>query len=363
MRKVLTLIVIASLMLTAACSNPVGGNSDEETKTGETNESGLQDVSDENTAAAEASQQDTENQPSGDNGTSGEKVPGITVTLFYQDGEGYIVPVTRSLAKQEGIARASILALVDSSTIREELVHYGLYPIFPEGTEVRGINIKDGIATIDFNEKVLDYAHAADERNIVAATVYTLTGFETINGVRIIVNGESKGELKFGSDTAGILNRSNVLVNGKAANLAGGTEKVDIYLFRKANSEYTYLVPVSMEETAETDRDIPSRIIQLLSGGEYGGGLSTEVPAGVSLLESSMKDGTLTLDLSAELENYGGGAREDGILKQLLHSMKQVRGVSRVQILVDGERANLPEGTDASRPLPVPAEINRVIEE
>lgn len=286
----------------------------------------------------------------------------IHITVYYQDGDGYIVPVTRGVPKQEGIARAAINGLIDSPIIREELEYYGLYPVLPQGTEVLGINIKDGIATIDFNEALLNYEREIDERNIIASVVYTLTEFNTVDGVKVWINGYADRELKFGTSLSGVLNRQNVLINSKKVKAGGEKRKVDVYLFKAANDTFTYILPVSVELSGVNESEIPGTIADLLNE-DYGDRLYTEVPSEASLIGSSINGSTITLNFNEGIKMYGGGsARENGLLKQILFSMKQIEGIKRVKLLINGETAILPEGTDLSSPVAIPQRINDVID-
>ena len=287
----------------------------------------------------------------------------ISVTVYYQDVDGYIVPVTRSVPKQEGVAKAAVNGLIDSTISREELEYYGLYPMLPQGTEILGINIKEGIATVDLSTKVLNYQREIDERNIVASVVYTLTEFSTVDGVRIWINGYADEELKFGTSLKGILNRQNVLINAKKVNAGEGVQKTDIYLFKAANEKYYYLIPVSMQTSGLDEDELPTAIIEMLKG-IHGEKLQSEIPPETQLRGSRVDETLLTLNFDDGITNYGGGtAREDGIIKQILFSMKQIKGIKRVKILINGETASLPEGSDVSEPLLIPGRINNVMDE
>lgn len=143
---------------------------------------------------------------------------GITVTLYYQNADAMIMPVSREIPRQEGIARAAVSGLIDSPLCREELDYYKLYPVLPAGTEILGLTIRDGIATIDFNDNILNYNSIRDEINIFSSIVYTLTEFDTIDNVIIWVNGYQDIDLKFDSDISGHLNRENIMINGDKLN-------------------------------------------------------------------------------------------------------------------------------------------------
>jgi len=287
----------------------------------------------------------------------------LAITLYYQDKDGYLIPVTRRVEKQEGIAKAALNALVDNALNREEIEYFGLYPVLPEGTKILGMTIKEGTARVDFNNKLLDYSSETDERNIITSIVYTLTEFSTINDVKILINGYELGTLKYGTDASGTLGRQNVMINNGEVNVEEGDGKLDVYLFKPLNDEYVYILPVSFKTEILAEDEKPERIIELLREGTKDDKLFTEIPGETELIKSDIKDNLLILDFDSGITAYGGGtSREDGILKQILYSMKQVDGIKRVRIMIEGGTKSLPEGTDISKPMLIPKEINDVVD-
>jgi len=287
----------------------------------------------------------------------------IALTLYYQDKEGQLIPVTRRVAKQEGIARVAIAGLIDSAINREEIKYYGLYPVLPAGTEILGITIRNGTAVIDFSKELLNYNDEITERNIITSIVYTLTEFKTVDNVKILVNGYLINKLKFGTDVSGILSRETVLINSGRFRPEEGLGKVDIYLFKTVKDTMVYILPLSVEISRVKSKDVPSRIFESLCKESNIEGLFNQLPSETRLLSSSIKGTTLTLDFDEGLVSYGGGtAREQGIIEQILYSAKQIKGVEKVKILINGKTRELPEGYDISKAVPMPSVINDVID-
>ncbi len=288
--------------------------------------------------------------------------PRRPVTVYYQDKDGCVVPMTRWIQSQLGIARAAISLAIDNPLTREETVYYGVYPILPEHTEILGIDIKDGIATIDFNKYLLNYGTAYSERNIVASIVYTLTEFDTIQKVRIMINGYPQGILKYGTDLAEPLGRDNVMINADPGRLAAGKEKFDVYYMKAANAGFTYPVPVSVADSEGSIGVMPESLVKQLLTVDPEGALYSEMPEGASLISSYVQGDVITLDFSREFLNYGGNAREESILKQLAYTLRQCDSIRKINILVEGRKAELPEGTNISAGLAIPVTINDVMD-
>jgi len=294
----------------------------------------------------------------------GDKTEEMLIEVYYQDNQGFLIPVTRRIPKQLSIAKASIKALIDTPINREEIAYFGLYPTLPQGTEFT-INIKEGIAVIDFNNKVLEYKNEIAEYNFAASVIYTLTQFETINEVRILINGYMQQSLKYGTDISRALSRKNILVNSvenkKGVNLANGMQKIDIYLFKTINNNVCIL-PVSVECLNLNEDNLQGEIIKYLSENPQNQELFSEVPNNLKLIGSSIKGGLLTLNFDIEVDDYGGTQREYGMIEQILHSMKQISGVDKVRFLIDGEVKNLMEGTDISKSIQIPFSINDIVD-
>jgi len=288
--------------------------------------------------------------------------PRRPVTVYYQDDDGCIIPMTRWIQPQLGIARAAVSLAIDSPVAREETAYYGVYPILPEGTEILGIDIKNGVAVIDFNRNLLNYGTAYSERNIVAAVVYTLTEFDTIEKVKILINGYTPGLLKYGTDLSEPIGREDLMINANLSKLPAGKEKLDIYYLKKANDSFTYPVPVSVTIEGRQTDSLPGMLITKMLAYKPEGGIYSEVPEGAYLNASYVRNGVLTLDFNGKFLSYQGTAREEAILKQLAYTLRQCGGITKVNIMIDGRSVDLPGGTNVSAGLAIPVTINDVMD-
>lgn len=284
----------------------------------------------------------------------------ITITAYYRDSDDMIVPVTRKIKRQEGIARAVIESMIKNEANTNVLQPYKLFSVLPEGTVVLGMNIKEGTVFVDFNKRFLEYNSKTQEINIISSVVYSLTEFDNVDNVKILIDGREKDRLEFGTDISGYLNRENILINSKKLNIEERVKKIDIYLYKNANEQFDYLLPVSFEYIGIEKRKIPNEIIRLLGKSYDDQKVFSQLPPGANLIDSKLDGDTLILNFNNELRNYGGTAREEGILNQIFHSMKQIEGVEKVKILIEGKEGELPEGTDISKDISIQNKINIV---
>lgn len=296
-------------------------------------------------------------------GTSATGVKIVPVTLYYQDREGFLIPVTRKVEKQDGIARAALSGLIDNAYSREELRYYGLYPVLPAGTEILGIKIADGLAVVDFNAKLLESPDQKAEKRVLTSIVYTLTEFKTVDHVELHIDGKPLDKMKFNTDVSKPLGRDNITVNASFTPDTAKKKKIDVYLLRNSSEKFSFLLPVSFQVSVTDEKKLPAEVVRLLTVNYEEKGLGSEIPEGTKLNKSQVKGSLISLDFNEKLASYGGGtAREEAIIKQILFSMKQLDGITKIKFTIGGKSDPLPEGADISEDIMVPQEINSIID-
>ena len=295
----------------------------------------------------------------------------LFIEIYYQDIEGFVIPVTRRIPKQLSVAKSAVNGLINTPLNRESMSYYGLIPIIPMGTEFT-INLKENTAIIDFNDKVLDYNSKKAEHNIVTSIVYTLTQFDSIDRVKILINGYEKSMLKYGTDISKILSREDVLINPlklERINLQNEMKKIDVYLLKSVRgtqsdeSKEVFLIPVSLEINDMGRNEMVSYIMNYLSTYEDETKLYSAVDQAIKLIDSKIDNDLLTLDLSVDIGKYGGTFDEHLLINQILYSMKQFNGVNKINFLIDGKAIGFPEGSDISTPVTFPMFINDIVDE
>ena len=73
--------------------------------------------------------------------------------LYYQDDNGYLVPVVRKIPWEEGIAKAALNKMMDTSEQQMDFMAMGLRPVLPASTKIIGLSIKDGLAKLDLSKE------------------------------------------------------------------------------------------------------------------------------------------------------------------------------------------------------------------
>lgn len=255
--------------------------------------------------------------------------------LYYQNGNGYLVPVKRQIPWEEGIAKAALRNIVDSPTVREDIGAIGLLPLIPAGTEINGMAIsEEGICKVDFTEEVMNYQTHTEEINLVKGIVYTLTEFPTINKVQLMVEGKILDELKFGTRVREPIERKNI---NMVDNYSEGESNVVVYYKGTDNGEYEYYVPVTVPTLAPQANAVAA-LEELFKGAPELSGLYTDIPQGVYLQGAKVSDGVAYVDLLLESKDIiSEQVVFDKLAKNIALTVKEFDDVEDVEILIDGK--------------------------
>lgn len=294
--------------------------------------------------------------------TNGNDKNSVLITLYYRNKEGLLIPVTRSVLKQEGLAKAAINGLVDEAVTREQLDYYGLYPVLPKGTKVKGMSIKNGSAIVDFSKEFLDISTQQDEQMVVSSVVYTLTGFKTISNVSIRVEGKTIDKLNNGIELSEVRNRNNTFINAQETQIKEGYVKCDLYYMAYGSNDFNYLVPISTQIEKTEDNQLPIMMFTELSKKPSGSKYFTSFPQDTKLLSCVIESDLAILDFSSHISKFGGSEKESSLINQIYYTINQLKGIQRVKILIDGKETTMPEGTEVAVSKNIPTTFNRVID-
>lgn len=265
------------------------------------------------------------------------------VTVYYQDGDGYLVPVTTRVEKTDGIARAALRLLVQSPENDAAAARMGLKPCVPEETDF-DLDISNGRARVDLRGDALSCASAAEESLMVGAVAQTLAGFDTVKEVTFLFDGQSRSKLTHGTDVSGAFSASDINMETLEtfdANDANAS-LVKLY-FPSATGRM--LVPVT--RVVYSDADPVTAMVELCRGPRADSGLERCVPEGCGLKGVTMKDGVVSIDLTREFAGEGDVDRTQ-MLRAIVFTASQFPGVKEVRLSVEGEPYPLPEAAKSA---------------
>lgn len=259
--------------------------------------------------------------------------------LYFQDDDGFLVPVMRRIPWEEGIARVTLRNMIDSPELRASLDTTGLLPIIPSGTQINGmtINPDTGLCKVDFSTEIQNKESLKDEENLIKGVVYTLTEFPAVKEVQILVGGKEISVLKHGTKIDEPLSRENI-------NLLGKTEdgRSNIVVYYKGNSEnnFDYFVPVTIPTLAPM-ANVYTALDLLFEGPPVDSQLSSDIPVDVNFQGVEIKEGTAYVDINLGTESLlTKETTLNDVIKNIGLTLSQFEDITSVELLVDGEIIN-----------------------
>ena len=265
------------------------------------------------------------------------------VTVYYQDGEGYLVPVTTQVEKTDGIAKAALSLLVESAANDASAARMGLRPCVPEGTTF-DVDISDGRARVDLSGQALTCQSAEAESLMVGAVTQTMTAFSTVKEVSLLFDGQSRSRLTFGTDVSGVFTANDI--NMETVATFDGTDK-DAALVRLYFPSETGRMLVPVTRVVYSDADPVTAMVELCRGPRADSGLERAVPEGCGLRGVTMKNGVVTIDLTEEFLNAGDVDRTQ-MLRAVVFTASQFPGVKEVRLTVNGAPYEIPESAQTA---------------
>lgn len=136
-----------------------------------------------------------------------EKTMQLVVYHATKDAQ-FLVPETHKVPVNSHPARTAIELLIAGAKNPE------LVGVMPQGTKIKNIVIKDHIAYVDFDDKLIkkNVGGSAGEILLVGAIVNTLTEFPDIHQVQILVEGKKIETISGHMDTSEPLSRSERII-------------------------------------------------------------------------------------------------------------------------------------------------------
>lgn len=266
----------------------------------------------------------------------------VSTVVFYEDGDGYLVPVTRQVAKTDGIAKATLNMMVKDSANDMQAARLGLRTVIPEGTTFE-IDIKDGRANVNVSKEALSCSSAAQEALMVDAITNAMTCFSTVNEVTLEFGGQKRSKLTYGTDVSGVFSGGNLNLES-VETFSENAGLVQLYFPSQTGR---LLVPVT--RTVFSDADVSTAVLELAKGPREDSGLERALPEGCGVKSVSLKNGTVTLNFSKEfkeaMDASDGGQQA---IRALLFTCSQFPGVKKVEVLVEGEKLEKQPETTAT---------------
>lgn len=295
--------------------------------------------------------------------SSGNSASGSRTTVFLEDNNGLLAPVSLSLPKSDEttMLKDSLTALVSKGAYASS-VPDGFQGILPVGTEVQNVTVDkaSGLAVVEFNKNFSAY-DAANEREILEAITWTLTGQSGIKGVQLWVDGKKLTEMPLkGTPLDRPLSRSMGINLPKHSQLLMNSSAVTVYFSAASPDGIQYYVPVTRFVAAGQDT-LKAALSELIAGPESGDGLEMVMTQGTVLdAVEAGQNGVVTVSLTDDMFADGTGVPTE-MLESVVLTVAQNTEDALVQIRMNGkETVTGTDNVDYGKPVSAPEYVNEL---
>ncbi|MDB5052420.1 MAG: cortex hydrolysis/stage sporulation protein [Bacilli bacterium] len=285
------------------------------------------------------------------------------VTLYFKDENGFVAPISMNIPSTEQIAQESLQYMVEDGPV-QSLLPQGFSALLPKGTQIKSMNIiKDQkLATVDFNNAFSSY-NPQDERKIMEAVVWTLTGFPAVEKVQFQLEGKAMTEMPvFNTPLDEPLSRAmGINIELSPGINPGQSTPVTLYFSSETATQFMYFVPVT-RMVKRTDQSTAAVLEQLIQGPAENDGLSAVIAADAKVLNVKQSDdkSLITVDFDSKIANNDKKIAAD-TMQSIILSLTESTGASQVQITVNGEKkAIATDNQNYSTPISRPAHVNQL---
>jgi germination protein M len=283
----------------------------------------------------------------------------VKTELYLIDKDGYVVPQTIPLPKTSSVATQALEYLVADGPV-SEMIPNGFRAVLPAGTDV-SVNIKDGVASVDFSKEFKNYK-AADEMKILQSITWTLTQFPAVKNVKLSMAGTALTKMPVGGSpiSENLSRASGINLDTSDVMDITNTKPLTVYYIGGEEGSY-YYVPVTRRIGNNIKDPVTAVVDELVKGPSQSSNLVSDFMPDVKLLEApKVENGKVTLNFN---ENIFGSFKEKMISQQLLDSLvlslTEQTGIETVAVLVKGEAKLVNEkGKKLTEPVTRPEKVN-----
>lgn len=286
----------------------------------------------------------------------------MPVTLYLKDAKGYVAPVTMNLPKTNAPATKALEYMVEDGP-GQALLPKGFSALLPKGTKIKGINLQDNkLAIVNFSKEFESY-NVQDERKIVEAVTWTLTGFPTVEKVQIWVEGRALKEMPVhGMPLESELTRAmGINLEISSGINIGQSMPVTLYFANQTQDKFSYYVPVT-RMVKRTDDAAKAALEQLILGPDQDKGLASVMAPETGVLKISKSDDAKTITVDFDDKLLGSDKKVPAqTVQAVILSLTETTGASKVQIMVNGDvKLTSTDNHSYAKPVSRPAYINQV---
>lgn len=286
-------------------------------------------------------------------------------TVYLQDQQGLLAPVSFNLPASVDASnpKTALDAMVLGGAYAGMLPE-GFQGVLPQGTVVQNVTVHpdDKLAVVEFSGNFAKY-EAKNERQILEAITWTLTGLPDVENVQIWVDGKKLSQMPVnGTPLSERLNRTVGINLDLGDSFATNSSPVTVYFSAASPSGIQYYVPVTRFVAPGGDK-VQAALNELIKGPAKNTELQ-EVMTGGTQLQSvkTEEDGTVTVALKDDMFTGGDPVPSELLQSVVLTTTENASGKdAKVQIEWNGEKAVMADDNqDYSAPVSKPEHINEI---
>lgn len=200
--------------------------------------------------------------------------------------------------------------------------------VIPSGTKILTLSVEGDVVTIDFSDKI---RNVKEEDKMIEAIVYSLTEFNNITGVKILVNGKD-----YSSKYSGILNRNIGINKEYDINNLRNISYTTIYYINKVG-DVKYYTPVTKVSNDSREK-IAVIIEELKSSLVYQSNLSSFLNSNAELKDYEIKESVMHLTFNDKIfDDFNSKNILEEVKYTIGKSIKDNYDVNEVVFYVEGE--------------------------
>lgn len=205
----------------------------------------------------------------------------------------------------------------------------------PEGVLVKKIDVINGTAVIDFNDK-FTFQNEVERVLACASIVSTITDVMGIDAVKFLVEGK---ELTSSDGIAvSAMTKEDIVYDSQLI--------VSNYRFTKlyfADKNAEDLVAETRSVTINPKESLEYAVVSELIKGPEKDELYPTIPEGTKILSVETKEGTCFVNLSQEFKSKhpGGSAGETMTIYSIVNSLTELDTIDKVQFLIEGQKVEV----------------------
>ncbi|MBU8879606.1 GerMN domain-containing protein [Bacillus sp. FJAT-29790] len=282
----------------------------------------------------------------------------IQTELYLIDKNGYVVPQTLALPKTNSVAKQALEHLVKEGPVTDMLPN-NFMAVLPADTKL-SVDIKDKVATVNFSKEFQNYK-AEEEMRILESITWTLTQFDSVDKVKLKLNGHELNEMPVNQTPIGAAASRANGINLDTTDVIdiNNTKPVTVYYMGGNEGSY-YYVPVTKRVSNKVADNVEAAVGELIKGPSYASNLESDFLPNVKLLDNKVENGKVTLNFN---ESVFGSFEEKIISQHLLNalvlSLTEQKGIESVAVTVDGKAELVNEkGEKLTEPVTRPEKVN-----